>query len=69
MGDKVATSAQFLIDSESNLQAAMQAMSMSMPGMDMGGTDTSGGDMKGMDMGPKKDAPKAATSPHDQHKQ
>ena len=48
MGDVVVTSAQFLIDSESNLQTAMQAMSMSMPGMDMGG-----GDMKGMDMGDK----------------
>jgi membrane fusion protein, copper/silver efflux system len=36
-GDRVVTSAQFLIDSETNLQAAMQAMSMSMPGMDMGG--------------------------------
>jgi Cu(I)/Ag(I) efflux system membrane fusion protein len=65
MGDRVVTSAQLLIDSESNLQAAMQAMSMSMPGMDMGGTPK-GDDMKGMDMGPKKDAPK---SPHDQHKQ
>jgi RND family efflux transporter MFP subunit len=36
-GDTIATSALFLIDSETNLQAAMQAMSMSMPGMDMGG--------------------------------
>lgn len=36
-GDPVVTSAQFLIDSETNLQAAMQAMSMSMPGMDVGG--------------------------------
>ena len=36
-GDTVVTSALFLIDSETNLQAAMQAMSMSMPGMDMGG--------------------------------
>jgi RND family efflux transporter MFP subunit len=33
-GDRVVTSAQFLIDSESNLQAAMQAMA-GMPGMDM----------------------------------
>jgi Cu(I)/Ag(I) efflux system membrane fusion protein len=77
MGDKVVTSAQFLIDSESNLQAAMQAMSMSMPGMDMGGTDTSGGatkgtehdDVKGMDIGPKKQPSKNPKSPHDQHKQ
>jgi len=36
-GDQVVTSAQFLIDSEANLQDAMKAMSMSMPGMDMGG--------------------------------
>ncbi len=35
-GDRVVTSAQFLIDSETNLMAAMQNMSMSMPGMDMG---------------------------------
>lgn len=47
MGDRVVTSAQFLVDSETNLQAAMQAMSMSMPGMDMGGGDTKGKDMKG----------------------
>jgi RND family efflux transporter MFP subunit len=33
-GDRVVTSAQFLIDSETNLQAAMKAMSM--PGMDVG---------------------------------
>ena len=37
-GERVVTSAQFLIDSETNLQAAMKAMSMSMPGMDMGGS-------------------------------
>jgi RND family efflux transporter MFP subunit len=35
-GDRVVTSAQFLIDSETNLMAAMQNMAMSMPGMDMG---------------------------------
>jgi RND family efflux transporter MFP subunit len=35
-GDRVVTSAQFLIDSETNLMAAMQGMAMSMPGMDMG---------------------------------
>jgi RND family efflux transporter MFP subunit len=38
-GDRVVTSAQFLIDSETNLQAAMQAMA-SMPGMDNAGTKT-----------------------------
>jgi RND family efflux transporter MFP subunit len=35
-GDRVVTSAQFLIDSETNLMSAMQNMAMSMPGMDMG---------------------------------
>lgn len=35
-GDRVVTSAQFLIDSETNLMAAMQGMAMSMPGMEMG---------------------------------
>ncbi|HET7500984.1 MAG TPA: efflux RND transporter periplasmic adaptor subunit [Kofleriaceae bacterium] len=63
-GDRVVTSAQFLVDSETNLMAAMQSMSMSMPGMDMGGMDMSkpmpkasgsnaampGMDMAGMDM-------------------
>jgi RND family efflux transporter MFP subunit len=36
-GDQIVTSAQFMVDSEANLQSAMQAMSVSMPGMDMGG--------------------------------
>jgi hypothetical protein len=58
-GDRVVTSAQFLVDSETNLMAAMQAMSMSMPGMDMGGMDMgkpaskasgSAAAMPGMDM-------------------
>jgi Cu(I)/Ag(I) efflux system membrane fusion protein len=73
MGDVVVTSAQFLIDSESNLQSTMQAMSATMPGMDMGGAPKGdapqGDDTKGMDTGPKKDVPKNPTSPHDQHKQ
>jgi RND family efflux transporter MFP subunit len=43
-GDRVVTSAQFLVDSETNLMAAMQAMSMTMPGMDMGDMDMSGTD-------------------------
>ena len=68
-GDKVVTSAQFLIDSETNLQAAMQAMSMSMPGMDM-----SGGGHEGMEMPEQKPtapAPKPPKPPgeHSQHKQ
>jgi Cu(I)/Ag(I) efflux system membrane fusion protein len=33
--DRVVVSAQFLVDSESNLAAAMKAMSATMPGMDM----------------------------------
>lgn len=45
-GERVVTSAQFLVDSETNLMAAMQAMAMSMPGMDMG-MDTGGADMSG----------------------
>jgi RND family efflux transporter MFP subunit len=64
-GERVVTSGQFLIDSETNLQAAMQSMSATMPGMKMGGADTKGKeqkrgtgkeqpgggeDMKGMDM-------------------
>ena len=36
-GDVIVTSAQFLIDSETNLQAAMKAMSATMPGMSGGG--------------------------------
>jgi multidrug efflux pump subunit AcrA (membrane-fusion protein) len=59
-GERVVVSAQFLIDSETNLQAAMKAMSMSMPGMDMsrGGGKTN---MEGMKMppDPPKDAPHA----------
>jgi RND family efflux transporter MFP subunit len=54
-GDRVVTSAQFLVDSETNLKAAMAGMAMSMPGMDMSG----GGDMGGMAM---PDA--GATRPH-----
>jgi Cu(I)/Ag(I) efflux system membrane fusion protein len=45
-GDRVVTSAQFLVDSETNLKAAMAAMAMSMPGIDM----SSGGDMSAMTM-------------------
>ena len=41
-GDRVVTSAQFLVDSETNLMAAMQGMSMSMPGMEMGPSPSSG---------------------------
>ncbi|HEY0991363.1 MAG TPA: efflux RND transporter periplasmic adaptor subunit [Kofleriaceae bacterium] len=40
-GERVVTSAQFLVDSETNLMAAMQAMMMTMPDMDMGGMDHS----------------------------
>ncbi len=50
-GDRVVTSAQFLVDSETNLAAAMKAMSLSMPGMEMGGGDETKG-IPGMNMGP-----------------
>ena len=53
-GDRVVTSAQFLVDSETNLMAAMQGMAMAMPGMDMGKPAPkaagSAGAMPGMDM-------------------
>ncbi len=45
-GDRIVTSAQFLVDSETNLQAAMKAMALSMPGMEMGGGGTKGTDTK-----------------------
>jgi Cu(I)/Ag(I) efflux system membrane fusion protein len=41
-GDRVVTSAQFLIDSETNLQAALAAMA-NMPGMTKGGDDSGRG--------------------------
>ncbi|MEQ9398936.1 MAG: efflux RND transporter periplasmic adaptor subunit [Longimicrobiales bacterium] len=54
-GQRVVTSAQFLLDSESNLAEVMKAMmaqmNMSdMEGMDMEGMDMQGGSMEGMDM-------------------
>ena len=50
-GQRVVTSAQFLLDSESNLAEVMKGM-MGMGGGagDMAGMDMGGGDMKGMDM-------------------
>ncbi len=62
-GDTVVSSAQFLIDSETNLQAAMQSM-IGMPGMEVKGDS----DMKGMAM-PKSTAPSAPpASPAGEHK-
>ena len=55
-GQRVVTSAQFLLDSESNLAEVMKSMigmggkMEDMPGMDMQGMDTKGMDTKGMDM-------------------
>ena len=60
-GDRVVTSAQFLIDSETNLQAAMKAMSLSMPGMDMGG---GGGKAEMEGMGMPSEKPKGAPHAH-----
>jgi Cu(I)/Ag(I) efflux system membrane fusion protein len=83
MGDRVVTSAQFLVDSETNLQAAMGAMSLSMPGMDVGGGSTKGTEtkgaapqtggkpdesMKGMDM-PGVGKPPAKPKDHSQRQQ
>ena len=62
-GDPVVTSAQFLIDSETNLQAAMQAMAMSMPGMDM-----SGGKSKPAAPKPSAPPPDPKAPDHSQHK-
>ncbi len=70
-GDTVVSSAQFLIDSETNLQAAMQSM-IGMPGMEAKGAPPASpagephpSDMPGMDM----TAPSASpASPAGQHK-
>ncbi len=48
-GDRVVTSANFLIDSESRLQAGGSGGMPGMPGMDMKSMDMNGMDMKGMD--------------------
>ena len=66
-GDRVVTSAQFLIDSETNLQAAMQAMSMSMPGMNMGGETGAAGAGGAKPAAPG--APTPAAPDHQQHNQ
>ena len=60
-GDRIVTSAQFLIDSETNLQAAMGAMSLSMPGMEISGGDTKGTPKKGA--GQKDDSMKGMDRP------
>ena len=57
-GDRIVTSAQFLIDSETNLQAAMQSM-IGMPGMDM----------KPAPGGKGTPAPPAPAGDHTQHDQ
>ena len=56
-GQRVVTSAQYILDSESNMAEVMKSMigmtgeGMDMGGMEgMGGTDMSGGSMQGMDM-------------------
>ena len=57
-GQRVVTSAQFLIDSESNLGDVMRSMIGTAGGMQGSGSSgsTGGGDMKGMDMGNSKGA-------------
>ena len=49
-GQRVVTSAQYLLDSESNLGEVMRSMMGTMNMSDMEGMDASGADMKGMDM-------------------
>ena len=49
-GQRVVTSAQFLLDSESNLAEVMKAMMSQMNMSDMEGMDMEGMDMPGMDM-------------------
>ena len=68
-GDSVVSSAQFLIDSETNLQAAMQSM-IGMPGMEVkgGGGAKAGGDMKDMPMPPAKAPIAPQASPAGEHK-
>jgi hypothetical protein len=48
-GQRVVTSAQFLLDSESNLAEVLKAMMAQMNSSDMGAMD-----MRGMDMGAQK---------------
>jgi len=65
-GDRVVTSAQFLIDSETNLQAALGAMA-NMPGMNVGG-DKGGAGASGAK--PAAPRPPTPTAPdHQQHNQ
>jgi len=61
-GDVIVTSAQFLIDSETNLQAAMKAMSVTMPGMNTGGEK-----MGDMPMPKESGAAPEATEGHEGH--
>ncbi|MBI4484812.1 MAG: efflux RND transporter periplasmic adaptor subunit [Acidobacteria bacterium] len=62
-GDRVVTSAQFLIDSETNLQAALGAMA-SMPGM-----STSGGTGRTDSAGAPAATPAVPTAPTPEHQQ
>lgn len=56
-GQRVVTSAQFLLDSESNLGEVMRAMMGQMGPADMDGMDAKGAEMKGMQM-PSPDRPR-----------
>ena len=66
-GDTVVSSAQFLIDSETNLQAAMQSM-IGMPGMDMKGNDDTKDMLKPKAKAPTTPPPSSAGE-HDSHPQ
>lgn len=56
-GQRVVTSAQFLLDSESNLAEVMKAMMAQMNMSDMGGMEMDGMDMDGMQMDGGMDMP------------
>ncbi len=62
VGDRVVTSAQYLIDAEANIGAVMRSMMSMMGAGDMGGMDMGGMDMRGMDM--EMDGTSAADSSH-----
>jgi membrane fusion protein, copper/silver efflux system len=66
-GDEVVASATYLLDSESNLAAAMQGLMLQMGmGLNMGGMDMGGsGDMKGMDMKGKQGMDMKGMQKHD----
>lgn len=56
-GDRVVTSAQFLVDSETNLMSAMQSMAVTMPGMSTGSNTPTKGTKPPLPVGETRTAP------------